>query len=592
MSWPNVTHKPLPFFLLLLLLLLVSLSPSQGVLDQVNNHKSRSRNKEVIKAHHGAVAADDGRCSRIGRNVLREGGNAVDAAVATALCLGVVSPASSGIGGGAFMVVRLANGTMHAIDMRETAPSKAFKDMYAGNATLKANGALSVAVPGEVAGLYKVWKMHGKLRWRQLVRPAEQLARGGFKISPYLYTQMTASNDSIFQDEGLRNLFTSKGKLLQPGDVVRNVRLARTLRAISRFGAKALYDGAIGQALVEDIQKLGGIITLEDLKTYQVRMRDPIVTDFESLGLKIIGMPPPSSGGPAMILILNILSLYGFPEGVSGSLGVHRLIEALKHAFAVRMNLGDPDFVNSVPNVVADMLSPKFAAQLKSTINDNKTFDPNYYGAKWNILFDHGTSHLSIVDADRNAVSMTSTVNSYFGSKILSPSTGIVLNNEMDDFSIPLNVSVPGSLPPTPANFVKAGKRPLSSMTPTIVLKDGELKGVVGASGGAMIIAATTEVFLNHFAKRMDPFSSVISPRVYHQLIPNKVKYENWTTVTGDHIEVPARIRKDLEKKGHVLEALTSGGAITQFIVQNKHRHLEELVAVSDPRKGGFPAGY
>lgn len=260
------------------------------------------------------------------------------------------------------------------------------------------------------------------------------------------------------------------------------------------------------------------------------------------------------------------------------------------------MNLGDPDFVD-VSKVLSDMLSTKFAEDLKKTIFDNMTFNPSHYGGRWNIIHDHGTSHLCIVDSERNAVSLTTSVNSYFGAQFLSPSTGIVLNNEMDDFSIPGSASanVP---PPAPANFIRPLKRPLSSMAPTIVLKDGQLMAVVGASGGAMIIAGTTEVFLNYFAKRMDPLSSVLAPRAYHQLIPNVVQYENWTTVTGDHFELPATTRADLQKKGHVLIDL-AGGTICQFVVhslENSMMHngvkFGNLAAVSDPRKGGLPASY
>ncbi|XP_015075087.1 glutathione hydrolase 1-like [Solanum pennellii] len=544
--------------------------------------------REVIKGNRGVVATDDGRCSRIGRDVLREGGHAVDAAVAAAFCLGVVSPASSGIGGGAFMLIRSADGKAQAFDMRENAPNKAFKNMYAQNAALKASGVLSIAVPGEIAGLYNAWKQYGKLPWRRLVRPAAHLAHNGFKISPYLHMQMLRSESDIMADKGLHDLFTSNGSLLRIGDICYNKQLGRTLRVLSAFGIRPFYNGSIGVKLIKDIRKSGGILTMEDLQQYQVRIREPIVADV--MGFQIIGMPTPSSGGAAMVLILNILAQYGFPMEGPSSLMIHRTIEALKHAFAVRMNLGDPDFVN-VKNVVNDMLSTQFAKQLKKTINDNMTFSPNHYGGKWNQINDHGTSHMSVVDSERNAVSMTSTVNSYFGAKYLSPSTGIVLNNEMDDFSVPAKRSenVP---PPAPANFIHPGKRPLSSMTPTIVLKGGQLRAVVGASGGAMIIAGTTEVFLNHFARGMDPFSSVMAPRYYHQLIPNELQYENWTVVTGDHVEAPAKIRAGLQKKGHVLKSI-AGGTICQFVVQEfKSSKLGELVAVSDPRKGGFPAGF
>lgn len=547
----------------------------------------------MIISRHGAVATDDPRCSRIGIAVLKEGGHAVDASVASALCLGVVSSASSGIGGGAFMLLRLANGKAQAFDSRETAPLHAYQNMYAGNAALKASGALSIGVPGEIAGLHDVWKQHGKLPWSRLVKPAAHLARG-FRISPYLHMQMNKTLAGILADEGLRQIFTSNGSLLQIGELCHNNRLAHTLDAIAKHGSQVFYNGSIGVALVKDVRKFGGILTMRDLQKYKVSIKEPVSADI--MGLNILGMPPPSSGGAGMILILNILAQYGIPSGVSGSIGLHRLIESLKHMFAVRMNLGDPDFVN-ISKVLSDMLSPRFAHELKKTILDNMTFSPEHYGGKWNILSDHGTSHLCIVDNERNAISMTSTVNSYFGSQFLSPSTGIVLNNEMDDFSIPMNATA-NAPPPGPANFIRPFKRPLSSMSPTIVVKDGQLKAVVGASGGIMIIAATVEVLLNHFAKEMDPLSSVLTPRLYHQLIPNIVQYENWTTVKGDHFEVPVTIRESLQKKGHVLQPL-AGGTICQFIVHNiensrSHGTIKfgSLTAVSDPRKGGLPAGY
>ncbi|KAL1190313.1 Glutathione hydrolase 1 [Cardamine amara subsp. amara] len=543
-----------------------------------------------IVTYEGAVATDDGRCSEIGMNVLRQGGNAIDASVAAALCLGVVSSASSGLGGGAFAVVKLADGTEIAYDSRETAPSKATEDMYDANPDLKLKGALSVAVPGEVAGLYTAWTQHGKLPWKQLVSPAEKLAAEGYKISKYLYMQMNATRSDILADKGLSELFVSNGELKKPGTICLNPKLAFTLSQIAEYGPKAFYNGTVGVNLVNDIQKSGGIITMEDLQNYKVKVKEPLST--EIFGYRLISMPPPS-GAPEMMLVLNILSQYGIPSGVSGPLGVHRLIESLKHAFAVRMNLGDPDFSANVTKVVSDMLSPEFAKQLKNKINDEKTFDPKYYGGKWNQIDDHGTSHLSIIDSDRNAVSMTTTINAYFGAIMLSPSTGIVLNNEMDDFSTPMKGG-PDVPPPAPANFIRPGKRPLSSMSPTIVLKDGKVKAALGASGGAKIIAGTTEVYLNHFFLNMDPLSSVLAPRIYHQLIPNKVVYENWTTVYNDHFEIPIETRIVLEQKGHVLTPI-AGGTISQIIVQESDGNSggkSKLVAVSDPRKGGFPSGY
>ncbi|PON33585.1 Gamma-glutamyltranspeptidase [Parasponia andersonii] len=551
-----------------LILLLFSLSLQTTILDGTSTTSTKHR-REMTLASNGAVATDHGSCSRIGIKVLREGGHAVDAAVAAALCLGVVSPASSGIGGGSLMNVRLASGEAQTYSMRETAPLLA----------------------SEFQGSLQAFIKPGRLPWARLVRPAERLARLGFKVSPHLQMQMSVTESGIFEDEGLRNVFTSNGCLLKVDDICRNKKLAQTLRKIADFGIDAFYNGSSGFNLVRDIRRAGGILTMKDLQSYKVKLQKPVSADI--MGLKLLAMPPPS-GGPPMILMLNILSQFGFPSGISGPLGVHRQIEALKHTFALRMNLGYPDFVN-VSKVLSDMLSPEFARELWKKIDDNRTFDPNHYGGKWNQLHDHGTTHISIIDHQQNAVSMTTTINVCFGSKMLSPSTGIILNNQMDDFSIPANVSK-RIRPPAPANFIRPGKRPLSSMTPTKVLKDNQLKAVLGASGGLYIFPATAEVLLNHFVRRMDPLSSVMAPRIYHQLIPNVVLYENWTTEFGDHFEVRKHIREALQRKGHVLQGL-GGGAICQFIVQDaetskENKLLGKLVAVSDPRKGGFPAGF
>ncbi|KAJ0252431.1 hypothetical protein HA466_0132240 [Hirschfeldia incana] len=557
----------------------------------LQNAAAQKRPQSVVKPR-GAVAADDGRCSEIGMNVLQQGGNAIDASVATALCLGVVSPASSGLGGGAFTVVKIAGGEAIAYDSRETAPLRATEDMYTTNPDLKKKGVLSSGVPGELSGLFTVWKQHGKLPWKQLVTPAEKLAEEGFRISKYLYMQLNATRASVLADKGLSELFVSNGQFKKPGTIIHNKKLAFTLKQIAEHGPKAFYNGTVGADLANDILKAGGIITLKDLQSYRVKVRKPLSANI--LGYELLGMPPPSSGGTAMMLVLNILSQYGIPSGVSGPLCVHRLIEALKHAFAVRMNLADPDFVD-VTKVVSDMMSPEFAKDLKTKINDDKTFDQKYYGGMWNQINHHGTCHLSVIDSERNAVSMTTTINGYFGAVVLSPSTGIILNNQMDDFTVPAksrgDLNVP---PPAPASFVRPGKRPLSSMSPTIVLKDGKVQAAMGASGGANIIAATTEVFLNHFFLNMDPLSSVLAPRIYHQLIPNSVSFENLTTVFGDHFEIPKETRVVLEKKGHVLTPMT-GATIVQFIVQESEGNaggMSKLVAVSDPRKGGFPSGY
>eukprot|EP01018_Ginkgo_biloba_P038112 Gb_20998 [translate_table: standard] len=559
--------------------------------------KFQEKNRDIIEAEHGVVAADDERCSYIGTDVLREGGHAVDAAIATSLCLGVVNPMASGLGGGGFMLLRSANGQAQAFNMRETAPQAASEDMYAKNPAAKKVGPLSIGVPGELAGLHLAWVQHGRIPWKRLFQPSINLAAKGFVVAPYLASIMKSSETAIMADKGLRELLTVNGALLSAGDICYNEKLAQTLQAISDLGPSAFYNGTVGKSLVADVQSAGGILTFNDLQNYRVEVTDPISA--EVMGYTILGMPPPSSGALGLILILNILASYGGPNATEGILGLHHIIEAFKHMFSVRMNLGDPKFVN-ITDVASDMLSPEFATKLQKQIYDNTTFPPEYYGYKWNQLRDHGTSHFCIVDSQRNALSMTTTVNSHFGAHMLSPSTGIVLNNEMDDFSTPTEIS-PDKLPPAPTNFIKPNKQPLSSMSPTIILKDGQLGGVLGASGGLYIIPAVAQVFLNHFVDGMDPLVSVTAPRVYHKLIPNIVLYENWTVVSGEHIELSDEAKVGLTERGHRLKA-QSTGAICQLVVQNLQDPVKiasdsqifygMLTAVSDPRKDGIPAGF
>ncbi|WOH11220.1 hypothetical protein DCAR_0830700 [Daucus carota subsp. sativus] len=559
-------------------------------------------NEEVVKSDKAVVAADDARCSETGVSVLGQGGHAVDAAVATALCLGVVNAMASGIGGGGFMVVRSsATSRTEAINMRETAPLASSQTMYDNNPETKYKGALSMGVPGELAGLYEAWSRHGRLPWKTLFQPAIKLARDGFVIAPYLGNYIADYSDSIMRDPGLRQVYAPGGKLLKAGEKCYNVELGHSLEAIGELGPKAFYDGSIGERFVQDVRKAGGILTMEDLRSYRVDVTEAVSVN--AMGYTILGMPSPSSGTLGISLVLNILESYGSTYAAMGSLGLHRLIEALKHMFAVRMDLGDPNFVN-ITKTVADMLSPAFAKRIQQRIFDNTTFPSEYYLHRWSQLRDHGTSHFCIVDADRNAVSLTTTVNYPFGAKVLSPSTGIVLNNEMDDFSTPAEVS-PDQLPPAPANFIEPKKRPLSSMTPVVVLRDNQLVGVIGGSGGLYIIPAILQVFLNHFALGMEPLSAVQGPRVYHKLIPNVVLYEDWTCLDGEHIEVVPEVRRFLEERGHELEA-KSGGAISQLIVQDLRNAIPMdrengkgtsdqvlcgiLTGVSDPRKDGKPA--
>ncbi|KAJ4913390.1 Gamma-glutamyltranspeptidase 3 [Raphanus sativus] len=576
-----------------------------------NSHSLSHENLgDAIESENGVVAADDGRCSEIGASFLRKGGHAVDAAVATTLCVGVVNPMASGIGGGSFLIVS-QDSKAEAFDMRETAPLAASKDMYKNDANAKSMGALSMGVPGELAGLHEAWKRYGRLPWKPLFKPAIKLARDGFIVAPYLGRAISTHSSKILNDKGLRSIFSRNGQVLKPGDTCYNRELARSLETVSELGPEAFYNGTVGEKLVRDVKTMGGVMTMDDLRSYRVRVTDAMAVDV--MGYTIHGMPPPSSGTVGFPMVINILDSYSELYTASGSdLGLHRLIEAMKHMLAARMDLGDPEFVN-VTNSINQMLSKPNAEEIRKRILDNTTFPPEYYLSRWSQLRDHGTSHFCIVDGDRNTVSMTTTVNYPFGAGVLSPSTGILLNNEMDDFSVP-EITTPDHLPPAPTNFIEPNKRPLSSMTPLVITKEGELVAVLGGSGGTNIIAAVIQVFLNCFVLKMKPLEAVASARVYHKLVPNVVRYENFTAINGDHIGVSRDSKMFLEEKGHELEEMSSGGAIVQLIVQSFKEEKEEMVidfgrrlgkdntikkpkpfkglltAVSDPRKDGKPA--
>nr|BAQ21911.1 gamma-glutamyl transpeptidase [Allium sativum] len=552
---------------------------------------------DAVESEKGVVAADDGYCSEIGASVLRKGGHAVDAVVATAICEGVRHPMSSGIGGGAFMVVRSAkDGKALAFDARETAPLAASKDMYQNNPLAKSLGPLSMGIPGEIAGLHAAWLLYGKLPWKSLFEPSITLLKNGVKIEPYLALSINDNKDKIMSDPGLAEVFAPNGKLLQLNDTFYNFKLADSLEAIAEEGPQAFYNGSIGQKFIQDIRNLGGIVTMNDMRKYTVEITEPLYSDV--LGYTLVGMPLPSSGTLGVSMVLNILGSYETLNAMKGFHGLHRLIEAVKHTLAIRMNLGDSKFVNCT-KYVDDMLSPTYAEQVKERIFDNTTFDPSYYLNRWSQIRDHGTSHMSIVDSERNAVAFTSTVNMYFGGGVMSPSTGIVANNEMDDFSIPTDATEDG-LPPAPSNFIEPNKRPLSSMSPLIILKDNQLAGVLGASGGMNIIPAVSQVFINHFVLGVDPLKAVQHPRFYHTLIPNLVQYENWTALDGELFEFSEAAKEFLAKRNHQLQMKSGAGAVCQFVVQNltssnSNKETDGIIrgmltAVSDPRKDGSPA--
>ncbi|CAI5461697.1 unnamed protein product [Closterium sp. Yama58-4] len=491
----------------------------------------------VVEADHAAVASEDPRCSEIGKKILKSGGNAVDAGIATVLCMGVVNPMASGLGGGAFILIRSANGSAEFIDCRETAPAAAHQDMFEGHEEDIRKGGLSVGVPGEIAGLYLAWQRHGRLTWRDLVTPAADMAENGFHVAAYLANSLAASNATILSDPGLSAVFAPGGKLLRKGDTCYRPTLAATLKAIAEQGPDALHRGERARALVQEIQAMGGILTEQDLENFQAELREVLLG--KAFGLEFLMAPPPSSGGAVILHVLKILQGYELPLASAGVLGLHRVVESLKHAFAMRMHLGDPAFVN-VTDVIRDMLSDEFAARLRSAIHDNMTFPPDHYGHPedeseedkkrhphrhqlYAQLDDHGTSHTCVVDQDRMAVSITSTINGPWGAGRMAVQSGI----------------------------------------------DGQLKAVVGGAGGPLIISAVLQVILHFFCRGYSPFKAIDAPRIHHQLLPNTLFYEAGHALDdGERISVPNATLAALARRNHTTFPIQFGGFV-QLIVQD-----------------------
>lgn len=519
------------------------------------------------------MVSDNDLATQAGMEILKRGGKAVDAAVAAAFALGVVDPASSGVGGGGFMVIYQAQEKKaHVLDFRETAPQAANRDLYLKGGkpapALSLTGPLAVAVPGAVAGLAEALKRFGTLPLGTVMAPAIRYATEGFPVQPYLRYAVERQLPSMRQFPDLARLFLVKDGPPAEGEKIRQPELGETLRAVAEQGAQVFYQGWIAQAIVEKLKKEGGILTLEDLRNYRPVWREPIIGSYRKR--LVITMPPPSSGGSALIQMLNVLEgyrLHLMPH--NSATYVHLLAETMKHAFSDRAKyLGDPDFV-SVPT--ERLTSKEYATWIRSQHSPVRTHPPSFYGLASFKSEQGGTTHFGVLDRFGNAVSCSLTINTQFGSKVLIPRAGVLLNNEMDDFSIHAGTPNVYGLIGAGANSIQPRKRPLSSMAPTIMLQGDRPILIVGASGGPRIISATLQAILNIVDFQMPLKKAVAAPRIHHQWMPNELVVEE---------AIPEDIRKSLERRGHMVREKGSLGVVQAIFVQRS-----KIMAEADLRK-------
>jgi len=545
-------------------------------------------------ASHAMVTSVHELASHAGVEMLRAGGNAVDAAVATGFALAVVHPQAGNIGGGGFMLFRTTEGKDHFIDFREKAPAAATEKMYLdaqGNVIKDSSlvGYKSVGVPGSVAGLVYAEKQYGKLSIEKVMAPAIKLARDGFPLA-YEDTQDLKRDEYLAQFPESKRIFLRDGNFYEPGEIFKQPELARTLERLAK-DPDDFYHGAMGRELAAAIHKGGGLVTAEDLAAYEVKEREPVRGSYR--GYDVISAPPPSSGGVALVEILNILEGFDLAKlGNRSGDAIHLEVEAFRRAFYDRAEfMGDPDFAK-VP--VAQLIDKKYAAAWRESIDPNQAslsqtlkrppifneLEREAQLRSTTIREPENTTHYSVVDAEGNAVSVTTTLNDSFGSRVTAEGLGFLLNDEMDDFTSKPGVPNGYGLIQGPANAIGPGKRPLSAMTPTIVLKDGKLFLVLGSPGGPTIITTVANVLIGVVDFSLDIQEAVNAPRFHHQWLPDQIMVED--RLSPDTMNV-------LRSKGHKLTVRHFWGDAECIVIDPK---TGERLAGADGRNNGKAVGY
>jgi gamma-glutamyltranspeptidase/glutathione hydrolase len=531
------------------------------------------------RARLGMVITQSDIASQIGFQVIKNGGNAIDAAVATGFALAVTHPTAGNIGGGGFIVYRPATGEPTAFDFREVGPSRSSPEMWLKDGKYDFethhNSHLSVGVPGTVAGLHLAWKDAGSKPWKELVQPAIVLARDGFEISHGLARSLAGQIDDFKKYPASLAQFTKNGTAYQQGEILKQPDLARTLTRIADQGPAGFYEGETAALIEKEMKANGGLITMADLKAYQAKKRAVVKGSYR--GYDIIGMPPPSSGGMAVVQMLNVLEGYDLKaNGYGSAQNIHLAAEAMRRAFADRARyIADPDFEKDIP--LPMLISKDYATALRKTINPKKASKSEVNKFEWTSESPE-TTHLSIVDAKRNAVAMTYTLEYGYGSRIVVPGAGFLLNNEMGDFNAGPGLTDERGLVGTAPNLARPGKRMLSSMSPTIIAKDGQLFMVTGTPGGRTIINTVLTTILNVIDFGMNAQEAVDAGRMHHQWLPDRINLERFG-FSADTI-------KTLKEMGHTVQEGGGQGA-AQVIVFNQKDNMLEGGVDRRPADGG-----
>ena len=573
-------------------------APVASLNGQVKVVAALAASRDPVRAPHAMVATTNRIATEIGVDVLKRGGNAVDAAIAVAFALAAVFPVDGNLGGGGFMLIRLKDGRTTAIDYRETAPSSATRDIYldAKGELIRGEGSSTVGyraagVPGTVAGMELALKRYGsgKLTWAQLIEPARSLAARGFPVS-HLLERSLRTTAKLAQYPDSRRIFQNDGKFYAEGDVLRQPELAATFRRMQRRGAREFYQGVTARLIADDMKRNNGLMTLEDLRGYRARERTPLSGTYR--GYEIISMPPPSSGGTVLIEMLNMLEGDDLRKlGWNSSQSLHLLTEVMRRAFADRAAyMGDTDFVR-VP--VRGLIDKGYAKGRRDTINMERASKSLEIGEGRPTGDEPSeTTHFTVIDRDGNVVANTYTLNDDYGSGVTAKGTGVLLNNEMDDFTSKVGVPNEYGLIQSARNSIEPGKRPLSAMTPTIVLrKDKQLWFALGSPGGPRIINAVFQVILNIIDFDMNLQQAIDAPRIHHQWLPDEIYYEPY----GLSLDT----ERALASFGHrlTLRPEYKGPTRQAFMGDVEGVMIEEETGVrlgaSDPRRSdGLPAGY